>query len=286
MKYVLEALPQVLLFLVATIGVLPAIHQARMLLLGTAALFTAGAYASAAVVSVGFPPHGFDLLLGAVAGVLAALALGLACRRLRGDYFALGTLAFAELFRLLLRIEPPFPGPEGIPGISRGTFAGIPLGGQLGLILVIGLVLLVASFATALVISSPWGAALQAARDDETAARTTGLPVNRLRLGALLYGGAWAGLAGAFSVRHLSLADSDTFALTESIMVLVVILLAGRPSVARCLFFGFLVGALAEMLRFLATGAVKQMLFGVLLFLLAIVLRDELGGGEMQEASE
>lgn len=276
MPFVMEALPGILLFMVAALAVLPAIEQGRMLLLGTAAFFVSGAYGSAWLISTGWTPNTLAWLAGGVIGASVGLMMGLVCLRLRKDYFALATLCFAELLRLVLRIEPPFPGPQGISGVTRGSLFGLPLTSQESVVAASVGLLCVTALAVHLVSKAPWAASLQAARDNERAARTIGLPVDRIRITALVFGGFWCGLAGALSARHISLADGDTFALTESIMVIVVVLLAGGASVARCLFFGFLIGSLAEGLRFVASGAVKEMAFGALLFVLALLVRDEL----------
>ncbi len=209
-------------------------------------------------------------------GALAGATMGILCNRLRGDYFALGTLCFAELLRLSLVISPPFPGPQGIPGIARGTLGLVSIESAPAMVVAALILLLACSLITSLLIAAPWGASLRAVHDHEIGAKSSGLPVGRIRLGALTYAGAWGGTAGALGARYLSLADVESFALPESIMVLVVVLLAGRPSVSRCLLTGATIAALNELLRFLATGAVRQIAFGAILFGLAFILRDDL----------
>ena len=88
-------------------------------------------------------------------------------------------------------------------------------------------------------------------------------------------------VGGALSVRHLSLADTDSFALSESILVLVVILLARKVCVSRCLVLGALIGCASEILRFFATGAYRQILFGLVLLGLAVVVRDAFPTSEL-----
>lgn len=280
MNFVNQIAPSIILFLVVTVSTLPAITQARMLLLGTSAFYTVGVFASVYRVSPEQPPEVFSLLIGGIAGGLTGALLACICMRLRGDYFALATLCFAELLRLVLIINPPFPGPQGIPGIPRGTLFGISLASAGTMTTAAGVLLILTSVTTALVIASPWGAALQGIHDNEAAARSAGLPVTRIRLAALVYVGFWSGTAGALGVRYLSLADADSFSLTESIMVLVVVLLSARPSVPRCLAFGAGIAALSEILRFVTTGALRQIVFGALLFFLAFVIRDTLWNSE------
>ena len=272
----LEVWPQVCCFLLVVIAAIPAVQQCRMLLLGSAAFYTVGAYGFGIFVQSGYAANGVALFVGSVGGGAAGVVMAVLCWRLRGDYFALATLCFAELLRLTLLIEPPFPGPQGISGLPRTIVFGLSLRPRLAMALAASAALAGVASLTALAVRSPWGAGLQAIRDNEVAARTLGLPVDVLRVTALFYCGLWAGLAGAIAASYSSLADTDSFSLTESIMVLLVILLANRPSVARCLAVGVVVAVLSEGLRFVASGAVRQIVFGALLIGLAVLNRDEL----------
>ena len=276
MSFIIYIAPAIILFLVVTVSALPAIAQGRMLLLGTSAFYTVGAFFSVYVVGRGQMPGTWSLIAGGLAGGLGGATLAVICTRLRSDYFALATLCFGELLRLTLLIHPPFPGPQGIADILRGTMLGVSLESAEAMTAASCVLLILAAITTSLAMRSPWGAALQAVHDHEIAARTSGLPVSKVRMIALVYAGIWGGIAGALGVRYLSLADAESFALSESIMVLVVILLAGQPSVLRCLVFGIAVATLSELLRFVTTGAVRQMAFGALLFMLALILRNDL----------
>ncbi len=282
MSLILELAPRIALFLVVVVAAMPAVTQARMLLLGTSAFYTAGAFAS---VAFGLGVHQFgagSLLVGGVAGGLTAAFLAIVCRNLRGDYFALATLCIAELLRLVLLISPPFVGPQGIPGVPPGYIFGISLASPWAMAMACIALLAFASALTLFVMKAPWGATVQATRDNERAARTTGLASHAIRRTALIYAGVWAGLSGALGVRYLSLADVNTFALSNSILVLVVLLLAARPSVPMALIVGLAVSTVAELLRLVTTGAVREIYFGGLLLLAAIALRGETQDREVQ----
>jgi branched-chain amino acid transport system permease protein len=276
MNLALEILPRIALFLVVVIAAMPAVIQARMLLLGTSAFFTAGAFSSLALGTTPQSLGTVSLLMGALGGGIVGATLAGVCTRLRGDYFALATLCFGELLRLLLLVSPPFVGPQGVPGIARGTLLGISLNSRFAIAATAMLLLALVSVVTILAMKAPWGAALQATRDNERSARTSGLLINSIRRHALIYAGVWGGLAGAVSVRHLSLADPNAFSLTNSILVLAVLLLTGRPSVPTCLLVGCAISAVAELLRFVATGAMREIAFGLFLFCGALILRDNL----------
>lgn len=280
MTFLIEQLPQLLLFVLVVVGALPAIGQGRMLLLGTAGFYATGEFLAAWLPTLGFAPGTLVLALGGLGGGASAALFGLLCRRLRGDYFALGSLSFAELVRQTLLLNPPFFGPQGISGVARGTALGLSLALPWTLVALGGL-LVVGAVLTAQALRSPWGAALRACGDHELAAQTAGLPVERIRLVALVYAGTFAGIAGALGARELGLADVENFSLTESVMVLMAVLLTGRPRLKRALGFAIILGLLSELLRFLFGGAWRQMAFGICLGVLALIVRDQLSDGAL-----
>ncbi len=283
MNFGLELVPQVAIFLIVAVSALPAISTGRMLVLGVSGCYTVGAFVSV-WFDAGQPGGTASMVIGALGGGLAGAFLAAACLRLRGDYFALASLCFAEVVRLGLLINPPFPGPQGIAGVPRGTLLGFSIESPEAIATAALLCLGLISTVTTLTLVSPWAAALRATSDNERAARTNGLPTNRIRSTALVYMGLGSGIAGALGTRYLSLADANTFSLPDSILVLVVLLLAGAPSVWRCIVFGTLVSSFSEVLRFIATGAIREIAFAALLVAAALVVRDDLRNQDTLEA--
>ncbi|MFN3937381.1 MAG: branched-chain amino acid ABC transporter permease [Gemmobacter sp.] len=184
-----------------------------MINLGMAGFFALGAYASAlATAAGGLPiPAGIALAAG-----LAALSGALLCRltlRLRGDYLAIVTLGFSELVRLIAANEiwltNGSDGISGIPGPARGSLAPQEFNMLYAAITVSGVAAVWA--VTERLRRSPWGRALRAVRDDETAAAVAGKPVRRLKVQAFALGAAILGLAGAMYAHYTSYIAPDIF---------------------------------------------------------------------------
>jgi branched-chain amino acid transport system permease protein len=248
---------------------------------GHAAFFGTGAYAAAVLqIGLGISPWAgliFAGLLGAAAGVLVgALSFRYG---LRGSYFALVTLAFAEVFRILADSVPFTGAGVGLqlplsPGAANFQFAD-----KAGFYLVI---LALTGLATALawwIENSRFGAALVALRENEDAARALGIDIDRTKLGAILLSGALSGLAGSFYVQYFLYLDPRiAYGVEVSVAALLVPLIGGVGTV-----LGPLVGALA--LRTLneisgkLTGdapGLNLVLYGALLIIVLAFLPDGL----------
>jgi branched-chain amino acid transport system permease protein len=263
-----------------------------LLQLGHAGFFAVGAYAAGLVaIYATVPALGMgNLLIGAGGAVgvalLFALAIGLPCLRLRGDYFAIATLGFGEIVRLLLtNLEFPgcaMTGGESFGGPTGIAFTEIP--GDLwpqfpdysaqyagpGLIwLCVGLVYLLLRNLK----FSAFGRALMCIREDEVAARAMGINVPGCKTRAFLHSAALAGFAGALFF-HLQLRVSPTnFSLLWSITFLLMVVLGGMGSFAGALCGAVLLGFMPMLLRHVSVagkplGEYNQLLYAALLIVL------------------
>jgi len=170
---------------------------------GHALFFGSGAYASA-VLQV---THGVNAWAALAAAAIVAAAVGafvgwLAFRYgLKGSYFALVTLAFAEVFRILALSVGFTGGGVGMMLPLQESFATLQFASHEGfVVLMLGFVV-VALCATAWLRHSRFGAQLQAVRDNEDAARAIGVDPTRTKLRATVVSAALMGLAGAFYVQ-------------------------------------------------------------------------------------
>lgn len=179
---------------------------------GHVAFYALGAYASALLTlhGVGFLPA---ILAGMALAVAASLLVGAATLRLREDYFAILTLGFSELVRLiLLNARGLTQGALGLPGIPRPFAAAVTGRGYAWLYL--GLVALAAALAVVLcqvLARSPLGRTLRAVRDDDQAAMALGKNVLAFRLTALGWGAALAAVAGSLWAHYVTYVVPDQF---------------------------------------------------------------------------
>jgi len=178
---------------------------------GHVAFYALGAYSSALLSLAGWPMLA-AMAVGVMLAVLASLLIGTATLRLREDYFAILTLGFSELLRLLLmNAREVTHGTLGIPGIPRPFVGWLAVSHQ-----VIYLALVLAAMALAWVLCellarSPLGRTLRAIRDDDQAAMALGKNVLAFRLTALAWGAALAAVAGSLWAHYVTYVVPDQF---------------------------------------------------------------------------
>jgi branched-chain amino acid transport system permease protein len=176
---------------------------------GQQGFFVIGAYAAGMATALYGAPLAAGLAVGALAGALAGALFAGFMARVRGLYFAAGTLAFAELARVALltfhhqvAVGPDLVGPAGADGFRgiRALFtSGLPLG-AFGAGLWALLALVVAGFVAFL--GSRRGEAVRMIGDDEGAAAVLGVRVGRVMAAVIAAAGALAGLGGGLFVHY------------------------------------------------------------------------------------
>lgn len=199
---------------------------AGLLSFGHAAFFGTGAYITAYVMKEwGMTPE-----LGLICGVLCSTALGyvfgaLAIRR-QGIYFAMITLALAQVIYFLATQVPFTNGEDGIQGVPRGKFLGlIELSSSTHMYYFALIVFILAFFMIKRVVSSPFGQVMKSIRENEPRAISLGYDVNRYKLIAFTLSAGLAGLGGGLKSLVLQLASlSDVFWHTSGEAVLMTIL--------------------------------------------------------------
>ena len=210
-----------------------------LLSFGHALFFGFAGYVTAhAAKEWGLPPEPSILL-----GVLTALALGLAVGwlaiRRQGIYFAMITLALAQML-YFVAVEIPFThGEDGIQGVPQGHLLGfIPLDNTMALYYVVLAIFIAGLTLVHRIIQSPFGQVLKAIRDNEPRAISLGYPVARYKLLAFVLSAGIAGLAGSLKVLVFQLASlTDVHWHTSGEVVLMTLLGGGGT------LFGPTVGA-------------------------------------------
>ncbi len=288
-SYSLRIAATVGVFAAAAIGLNVVVGLAGLLDLGYIAFFGIGAY-FAAIVS-GTPssvfhvhlPFALVVVLGAALSGLFGVLLGAPTLRLRGDYLAIVTLGFGEIFRIASNNLDGTAGPRltngpngvsDVPDLAIGSYDfgavhtvfGIPLPGFANYYFLE--VLLVAAFMAAFLrlTQSRVGRAWVAIREDEIAAAATGINTTRLKLLAFGIGATLAGAAGTVDAHVLVVATPDSFTFFESALLLSAVILGGMGTVPGALLGATVLFMLPEKLRFLQD--LRLLVFGVALVLL------------------
>jgi branched-chain amino acid transport system permease protein len=248
-RYVLDLSILVLTYVMLGWGLNVVVGLAGLLDLGYVAFYAIGAYSYALLATT------FELsfwICLPLAGILAAfwgVLLGFPVLRLRGDYLAIVTLAFGEIIRLvLINWQTVTGGPNGITGIPRPTFFGIPFNAteegfaaRFGIefsathriiflfYLILALALLT-NWVTIRLRRLPIGRAWEALREDEIACRSLGINTTTTKLTAFAVGAMFGGFAGAFFATRQGFISPESFSFLESAFILAIVVLGGLGS--------------------------------------------------------
>ncbi len=249
-----------------------------LLSFGHAAFLGAAAYATGWLVrSAGWSPE-----LGVLAGVVVAAGLGLlvgliAIRR-QGIYFAMITLAMAQMIYFIC-LQAPFTGGEdGLQGVPRGKLFGlISLADDLTLYYVILAIFVAVFLAIIRIVHSPYGQVLKAIRENEPRAISLGYDVDRYKLLAFVLSTAIAGLAGSLKTLVLGFATLSDVHWSLSGEVVLMTLLGGLGT-----FAGPVVGAtlIIGLQNFLAdrVGSWVTVIIGVIFVVCVLAFRKGVVG--------
>ena len=206
--------------------------------LGQAAFMGLGAYASALMTLKLGLPFFLVLPLSIVAPVLFALAVGGPTLRLSGVYLAIATIGLGEVLRAVYLNLDDLGGALGLSGIPQRAATWMIYG-----------LLALAMLALWLVGRSRIGRAMEAMREDETAAAVMGVPVRRYKLGALLASAALAGLAGCLSAHVSSFIGPNEYGFEPAVTILSFALLGGIANPVAPVLGAWVLTLLPELLR-------------------------------------
>lgn len=250
---------------------------------GHAAFFGTGAYASA-VLHVGFGLNPWlGLAAAAVAGGLVGLVIGTLSFRygLRGSYFALITLAFAEVLRILANTAEFTGGGVGLYVPLKVGVANLQFESKLGYYYV-ALGFTVLSLGVGWVLErSRLGARLMAIRENEDAARALGVDTFMCKLQAIVISGALTGLGGAFYTQYYLYIDPGiAYGPGVSVEILLVPIIGGLGTVFGPLLGSAVLHGAGELARRLVGDApgLSLIFYGALLVIMVRFLPEGLMG--------
>ena len=235
---------------------------------GHALFFGAGAYTSAlSSLKLGISPWATVWAGTAVAALFGTLS-GYLCLRLRGSYLSLATLAFPLIVLGILFAFPDFSGGElGVSGLRRLMPSAT---GNYYVALVSMLVVVFALWGLA---DSKFGIVLHAIRDDEVAARASGINTPRYKLGVFAVSAAAAGLAGALFAHYLRVAGPSTLEVALSFQVVIWGIFGGVATVYGPVAAVFILYPLTEWLgSFAAFGELRLLIFAVIVLLVLLFM--------------
>lgn len=248
-----------------------------LLSFGHAAYFGGASYVAAHAAKVwGLTPE-LSILAGTAAAAFLGLIIGSLSIRRQGIYFAMVTLAFAQMV-YFVALQAEFTGGEdGIQSVPRGDLFGvIPLHENMALYFFVLAITFGGVLALYRITHSPFGQVIKAIRDNETRAISLGYDVNRYKLMVFVLSATFAGLAGATKSQVFQLASLTDVHWSMSGEVVLMTLLGGMGTI-----FGPLAGAavIVTMQNYLASfGAWVTIIQGVIFVIGVMLFREGIVG--------
>ncbi len=241
-----------------------------LLSFGHAAYLGAAAYITGWLVrSAGWSPE-LGILAGALTGTVLGALVGLIAIRRQGIYFAMITLAMAQMIYFVW-LQAPFTGGEdGLQGVPRGKLFGlISLQSDIAMYFLVLAVFVAVFLAIIRIVHSPYGQVLKAIRENEPRAISLGYDVDKYKLLAFVLSTTLAGLAGALKTLALGFATLSDAHWSLSGEVVLMTLLGGMGTFAGPVLGAFTIIGLQN---FLAdrVGSWVTVIIGVI-FVLCVV---------------
>lgn len=271
-----------LLYVMLALGLNIVVGFAGLLDLGYIAFYAVGAYVWALLASPHFGLHlPFWVVLpaGVVLAAFFGAMLGAPTLKLRGDYLAIVTLGFGEIVRIFLNnLDAPVNitnGPQGINRVdtfSIGEFAfgrsqemfGFRVTGPEKYYYLLLLLTIVIVVMCVRLQNSRIGRAWEAVREDEVAAKAMGINTRNIKLLAFSMGASFGGVAGAMFASMQGFVSPESFSLTESIMVLCMVVLGGMGHIPGVILGAILLSVFPEFLRAIVVP-IQETVFGEVL---------------------
>jgi branched-chain amino acid transport system permease protein len=236
---------------------------------GHALFFGVAAYTSALLnLNIGLPPW-LTIPLGALAAVVAGLVVGVPCLRLRGTYLALATLAFPLILIGVVFVIPDITGGElGVSGIDRLSESRV-VEYYIAVTLMVGL-----GFVMWKITDSKTGIIFHAIREDEVAARASGINTTRYKLLAFCLSGFFAGIAGGLYVHFMRIAGPSTLELMLSFQVIIWVIFGGIATIYGPIAGAFILVLLMEFLTI--APEIRMLLFAIMVMLVLLFMPEGL----------
>jgi len=221
------------------------------------------------IIGTGFLSLLISIVVGGLVAALFGIIIGLPALRLRGDYLAIVTLAFGEIVRSVFMnsSDESFGGSLGLstPRYDKNT------------LFIIAFVLVLGCLAvTQNLIHSKHGRAITSIRDNEIAAKATGINVTKYKLTVFTISSFFAGIAGVLYSFSNYTVQSTKFSYNYSIEILVMVVLGGMGSINGSIIAATLITFLDVELQTILTGdlAVLQDLFYALILIVIVIYNN------------
>jgi len=223
---------------------------------GHSAFFGIGAYTSTLLLLyLNIPPF-LGMIIGGLLAALMSIGIGYPCFKLRGPYFALSTLAFTEIFRVVVtsteEVGPiDLKGAAGIliPLMKGNSFAHFQFADKAYYYYIILAMLVLLLIIYSLIEKSRWGLYLAAVRDNEEAARSIGINATFYKMAALFISAFFGATAGTFYAQFLLYIEPVLFSSALAIEILLIAIVGGAGTLMGPFIGSLILTPISELTR-------------------------------------
>ena len=250
---------------------------------GHAAFFGIGAYASSILyIDCSVSPW-FGMIIGMIITALVGVLIGFLSFRykLRGDFFALVTLAFAEILRVLFNNTKALKGATGVLIPYKDAWTEFQFANDRAFYFIILLMVSAATILIGMMSRQKFGVCLIAIKENQEAAGSLGVPVLRYKLTAMAISAAIAAMAGTFYAQYYGFIDPIVvFAASISVEAIVPCIIGGAGTLGGPLLGALIIIPLQEISNNLFEGVngVNMIVYGILIVLFVVFCRDGIYG--------
>lgn len=218
--------------------------------LGHAGLYGLGAYTSALMaIKLHWNPF-FTVVIGAIAAGVVAYLVGLPALRLHGHYLAMATLGAGIIIQILfVELAGITGGPGGVSAIPPFNIGKFVFDTNVSFFYVVLVAVILTMIVSLNVVRSQKGRALRAMHQNETAAATIGIDVERQKIFIFILSGVFAGLAGGIYAHYISYIAPDNFGIAMSISLVTMVVIGGSENLLAAALGAVLVTIISEYFR-------------------------------------
>lgn len=237
--------------------------------LGHVTFFGIGAYATSLLMMKLSMSFWLAAIISAVIVGVSGALLALPTLKLRGDYLAVMTLGFGEVFRLFTTNAINITrGPMGLPGIPTPTIFGLKINSKFefyffALILLVVIIIFMSRLTT-----SGFGMAMLTIKEDSIAASAIGIYPIKYKLWAFVIGAVIAGVMGSFYAVYMAFVSPSSFTYSESISMVSMVVLGGMGSIPGSIIGACILTILPEALR--SFSEYRMVLYGAAMVIMMI----------------
>lgn len=285
--YYLDELSFVYIYAIAGLGLMVLTGFSGQVSFGHAAFVAIGAYAHTILLSRFGVPWLLSVPIATAIAGIAGLALGRICSKMHGLYLAIATLAFAIIVERLIGSGGEFTGGHGGMPVPSITLLGFELDQSwqtyfVNLTIFVAVLLVVRNLTR-----TRSGRAMISIRDSEVSARGLGVDIAFFKAYAFFLSAALAGLAGALLAHAFYFLSPESFGMSESIRLLLMIVVGGLGTIHGAVFGAFFIMLLPTALSWLkaslpaaiaSSSGLDSLAFGLILVIFMLFEPDGLYG--------